>query len=497
MDTFHSAAEDPKLNEQLAVILCDSAWPKLDQLHEEQYLAFHSVLTRSKALLWISDTSCVLDVCPQHALATGFARTLRLERSGLVFTTLTLSDGKTEQYEQHIAHALRNTLEGISTGIYEPELTVAEDVLVIPRVYEDDSLNQAVHALVADKQQSIAFGEKNLKLRIESIGLLESLYFEQVSDDSRQLSPGELEVEVRSVGVNFKDVLVAMGHVPDDTFGTEGSGIVLRAGSSCRVRPGERVIICHLDAFCRTIRCDQSAVEVMPNGMTFTEASSIPTNFITAYRALIDIARLSRDETILIHSGAGGTGQAAVQIAQHCGAKIFVTVSSEEKKDLLLQTYGLPPDQVLFSRDLSFAKGIKRLTDGKGVDVVFNSLAGTSLLASWECIAPYGRFIEIGKRDILSRRNLPMFQFAQNVTFSAIDIAAMARDRPELVSECLRQVLKLFSQKALRIVKPLMSFPINQVENAFRRLQSGKTLGKVVVEIDHDVQVSVSLDHQY
>ncbi|KAL9618086.1 MAG: hypothetical protein Q9160_007156 [Pyrenula sp. 1 TL-2023] len=492
MDTFQAAAEDKNLDQQLTVIICDSSWPAIDQLNDEQYPAFRTVLAKSKALLWITETPEEADSSPQHSLVTGLARTLRLERFGLTFTTLTLNSINKATYGQHIIQAFQNTLHGIRTEIYEPELNAAEEFLTIPRVYEDDSLNQAVHTMVASQQQDVAFGDRNLILKIQTPGLLDSLYFEEVPYETTALKSDELEVEVKSVGVNFKDVIVAMGQIKEDSFGYESSGVVVRTGSACSIKVGERVVLSRF-GLRRAIRCSQSDVEIVPNEMSFAEAASIPCNFITAYYSLVDIARLNKGETILIHSGAGGTGQAAIQVAQYCGAKVFVTVGSDEKRNLLMELYNIPSDQILYSRDLSFVKGIKRLTGGKGVDVILNSLSGSSLLASWECIAPYGRFIEIGKRDILSRRNLPMFQFSSNVTFSAVDLGLAGKERPELVSRCLHQVLKLFSQGALRVVHPLTIFPINQVEQAFRHLQSGKNGGKVVVDIEPHVQVPALL----
>lgn len=489
--SFLDASLSDDLSDRVVTVMCDPSWPKLDHLDEQQFSAFRSVLTRSKALLWISDTTTVEEQCPQYALITGFARSLRLERHGLVFTTIELADIDGARRERAITHAIQNTLQGVESGAYEPELLLKDGVLSIPRVYEDHSLNTIVHAKATNSNQAVAFGDRNLTLKVQSPGLLESLNFEEVNGHHAILHADELEIEVRAVGVNFKDVLVAMGHVKDDTFGTECSGTVLRAGSACEIKPGDTVIVCHLDAFRSTIRCRESAVAKMPAGMTFVEAASIPTNFITAYRALIDVARLAANESVLIHAGAGGTGQAAIQVALYCGAEVYVTVGSSKKRKLIEQHYGIPSDRILFSRDTSFANEIQRLTGGKGVDVVLNSLAGPSLLASWECVAPYGRFIEIGKRDILSRRYLPMTQFEQNVTFSAIDIAAMSQQRPDLVCSCLREVVRLFRNGNLKMVKPMKVFPISHVEAAFRYLQSGKEAGKVVVEVDSKTVVQV------
>lgn len=490
--TFQEAAMDPGLNSHLVIVVYENWWPRLDQLSEDHFLSFQTVLVNAKALLWISATAEIPNHRPQHAMVVGFARTLRMEREDLIFTTLLLNESEDENSQRHhICTALQNTLTGMETGLYEPEFTISNNLMQIPRMYEDEELNQIVHNMTEPQSQSLPWGDRDLTLRIKTPGLLETLYFVEEAPDLSPLEPDELEVEVKAVGVNFKDVLVAMGHVKDSTFGTECSGIVLRAGSECHTKRGDRVVVCHLDAFRRRIRCKDSAVAVVPENLTFAEAASIPTNFITAYRALAYSARLEAGESVLIHAGAGGTGQAAIQVAQHLGAVVYATVSTETKKQLLMRLYQIPEQNILNSRDLSFSKAIRRLTKGRGVDVVLNSLSGASLLASWECIAPYGRFIEIGKRDILDRRNLPLAQFERNVTFSAIDIAAMATERPDLVSRNLTSVLKLFERGALRMVDPFKTFQITQVEEAFRYLQTGKQAGKVVVEVNSSAQVEV------
>ncbi|CAI6237085.1 unnamed protein product [Periconia digitata] len=487
--TFEGAAGIEELSQELMIVIFDDTWPSLDRLSDSQFSSLHFVLMHAKAILWINETSNQPDECPMYGLATGLARTLRLERDDLVFTTLTLSSDSRSTHPTHLEIALKNTPQGIETGVYEPELAVTDGMLYIPRVYEDDKLNQQVYSMTAERQELIPFGNKNLSLRTRSAGLLESLYFEEIRGAPRPLAPDELEIQVKAVGVNLKDVLVAMGHVNASTFGTECSGIIINSGSNCRLKKGDSVIALASNGFQRSIRCKQELAELTPHNMSFVEAASIPTNFVTAHHALIEIARLAPGESVLIHAGAGGTGQAAIQIALHCGATVYTTVGSESKKRLLMDHYGLYEEHILYSRDLSFAQGIYRLTNGRGVDVVLNSLSGESLLASWDCIASYGRFIEIGKRDILSKGQLSLNNFEQNVTFSAVDIAAMATERPKMVQRAFREVLQLFKDGALRVVQPIKTFSINEVEKSFRYLQSGKSSGKVVVEIDPRIMV--------
>lgn len=196
-----------------------------------------------------------------------------------------------------------------------------------------------------------------------------------------------------------------------------------------------RVSVANLDSFKTFARSCSQNVARIPDGLSDVEAASLPTIFITAYCSLHEVGRLRKTESVLIHSGAGGTCQAAIQVAHHLGAEVFTTVGAKRKKRLVVDLYGSPEDHIFKSRDSSFAQSVEGLTKGKGVDVFLNSLAGEGLVASWECTAPCGRFLEIGKKDTFSHQNLPMFQFSRNVTFSAIDIASMELERAWLIQE--------------------------------------------------------------
>ncbi len=203
--------------------------------------------------------------------------------------------------------------------------------------------------------------------------------------------------------------MVAMGQIPDATLGFEASGIVSRLGSAVtRFKVGDHVCTIGKGTHRTIFRGKEILFQLIPEGMSFEEAASLPLISCTAYRALVDIARIRKGQSILIHSAAGGVGQAAIQLAKHYDAEIFATVGSDEKKKLVTEVYGVPEDHVFYSRDLSFSKGIMRMTKGRGVDIVLNSLSGEALRETWHCIAPFGTFVEIGIKDILSNSGLDM-----------------------------------------------------------------------------------------
>ncbi|KAK3302901.1 putative polyketide synthase [Chaetomium strumarium] len=508
---FLDLAAQQQLGDELLVVVHDPSsggWPSLAHLTSDEYTAFHSIFSRARAVMWLVLSSSAAAIGPVN----GLARALRRERHGLVFSTVSLDTTKSDAslLSAHVSRAVENFLQGVSTGSCEWELSITStatpsaslesSLATIPRVYELPHLDNAILQYTSAASQTPIFSashrfsslDHKVKLAIRQPGLLDTLYFTAAPSPPSPLPPQFISVAVKAIGINFRDCLIALGRVDQDTLGSECAGIVLSVGSEvAHLQPGDRVLVSACDTFQTVVTCHAQLAVKIPNqdekSVTFAEAASIPTNFVTAYHALVRVARLARGESILIHSGAGGTGQAAVQIAQWCGARtIYVTVGSEAKRELMTDRYGIPPQHILSSRDLSFADDIRRLTGGKGVDVVLNSLAGDALVAGWECVAAYGRFVEIGKKDIFAHGKLPMFQFAKNVSFCAVDLSAMTVDKPELIQEELSAVVDLFRQGVLRLPDPMKVFSIGEVEAAFRYLQSGKNAGKVVVEVGED-----------
>lgn len=167
-------------------------------------------------------------------------------------------------------------------------------------------------------------------------------------------------------------------------------------------------------------------------------------------------------------------------------------MGSEEKKRLVIEELNIPEDHIFHSRDISFAQGIARVTDGVGVDVVLNSLAGEGLQASWECVAPFGRFIEIGKSDIMANSSLPMAMFAKNVTFAAMDLATLVKTNVKLGIELFTKVTELILDGSLRRPTPLHLYPLAEAEKAFRFMQSGNNTGRIIITRTENEQVTVS-----
>lgn len=231
----------------------------------------------------------------------------------------------------------------------------------------------------------------------------------------------------------------------------------------------------------------------VPSTMTLEEAVGVPIAYMTAWQSLVDEARIKKGESILIHSAAGGVGQASIQLCQHFGLEIFATVGSLPKKKLLMERYGIPEENIFSSRDLSFVQGIRRVTQGRGVDVVLNSVAGELLRQSWHLVADFGRFVEIGKRDILGNTALDMEPFHRSVSFIGFNLDKFHDHLPEFVESEIAQekVFELLEAGKLRGIGPVTVYDYKDVANAFRALQSGKVMGKVIVKANPDEIVPV------
>lgn len=171
------------------------------------------------------------------------------------------------------------------------------------------------------------------------------------------------------------------------------------------------------------------------------------------------------------------------------GAEVFATVGSVAKSKLVQDKYGVNPDHIFSSHARTFKQGIMRLTGGKGVDVVRNSLSGQYLMDSWDCVAPFGTFLEIGKTDIYEGSQLNKANFQKQATFTAVDTSHMYRLRPEFMRKGLDEILEIIDRGDLKPVHPVTSHPMTQIEDAFRLIAARKHVGKLVLVADENTMV--------
>jgi NADPH:quinone reductase-like Zn-dependent oxidoreductase len=320
----------------------------------------------------------------------------------------------------------------------------------------------------------------------------------------RAPGPGEVELRIQAVSLNFKDALKILGWLSDgvleDTFfgsavGMEAAATVVRIGDGVdELKVGDRIIAMPGTGCLATWLT--LPVKDMFWGPQFPEYDSrvqagIPIVFLTALYCLHWMTRLQPGERVLLHSATGGVGLAAIQVARWLGAEIFATAGSPGKRDLL-RSIGIR--HVMDSRSLDFADEIMAVTGGGGVDVVMNFLPGEALSKSLGILAPFGRFVEIGKRDIEENNALPLRPFNRNLTFSAVDMDRLAKVRPAMMRKLLREVWNGFSAGRFQPVETSI-FPLADIGEACRHMMKARHIGKCVLQVEDQSVPVRRMDH--
>ncbi|RJQ83721.1 type I polyketide synthase, partial [Amycolatopsis panacis] len=341
-------------------------------------------------------------------------------------------------------------------GTDEPQLAVRDGALLVPR-------------LVAAGRLLPPAGD--WRLGLSGKGTLDHLTLETLSEStsSGPLGATEVRIAVRAAGLNFRDVLNALGMYPGEAglIGSEAAGTVLAVGAEVTdLAPGDAVMGLVSGGAGPIVLADRPMITRKPEGWTYEQAASVPLVFLTAYYALCDLGGLQAGESVLIHAAAGGVGMAATQLARHLGAEVFGTAS--EGKQHVLRAAGLDDDHIASSRSLDFEEKF-----GSGIDVVLNALAGDFVDASLRTMAPGGRFLEMGKTDVRDPGD-----FA-DVRYRAFDLIEAG---PARVAELWTELIALFEQGALTPL-PVRVWDVREAREAFRFLSQAKHIGKVVLTV--------------
>ncbi|KAI1099763.1 polyketide synthase PksD [Jackrogersella minutella] len=481
----------------IVVFLADMGKSLLAEPSRETFQHIQDWVQQSKQLLWVTASSVSQESYPYTSLKDGFLRVIRSENDSKRIVSLSLEDDKpsSASFMEQIAQVFRSAFQ---TASPDSEYIVRDGRILTGRLVQQVDLNNDLNSSLHPQVKCEAWlPGPPLKFDVGMRGSLDTLRFIEDHDPYVELGPAEVEIEIQAWAIGFRDVFGALGRLDENDFGTDCAGVVNRVGTECtKLRLGDRVCTSQFGCMKTYVRANESDIIRIPDSLSVEEACGVINPGMTAWYSLIDMARLQKGEKILIHAASGATGQAAIQIAQMVGAEIFATVGYEHKKQLLIEDYGIPASHIFYSRDLSFVQGVKRVTGGYGVDVVLNSLVGEGLRGSWECMAPYGRFIEIGKADIHANAPLPMGCFAKNVSFSGVDLRHISFHRTDLARQLFRTTLRLVEEGIMRCPSPWHVYPVSAIEEAFRYFQSGKNTGRVIIRVDHAAKVQKHLIHR-
>ena len=445
------------------------------------------VLTQLQSWLARADTiDTHLVVLTRHAVSTGvYDRAPELAHAAvwaLIHTTQNEHPGRISvlDIDTGSAHTLINVLAAAADPgrrrAVEPQLALREGLVHIPRLTPTRALTPPP--------------TPDWGLASTGKGDLANLALVPSDCPAVALGPGQVRVRIRAAGLNFHDVVVALGVIADEGLGAEAAGVVLdTAPDVTSLRPGDAVMgLFPHNAFATTAIVDESMVVAIPTGWSFAAAASVPVAFLTAYIALVEVGGLSAGQRVLIHAGAGGVGQAAIQIAGYLGAEVYAT--AHPSKHPVLRGLGVADQHIASSRSRDFAEAFHQVSGGRGMDVVLNSLSGDFIDASLHLLGPGGCFIEIGKTDIRVAADIAAAH--PGVGYHVYDLGG---EPPEQVTRVWTVLLELFSAGVLQPL-PTTSYGLAQAVQAFRDMSQARHTGKIVLTpprvIDPDATVLIT-----
>ncbi|WP_240003685.1 type I polyketide synthase [Streptomyces cinnamoneus] len=361
----------------------------------------------------------------------------------------------------------------------EPQVAVRDGSVLVPRL-----ARVAKTALAAEVESASGSGSgsgsREWRLATTGGDTLESLARVACPEVSGPLERGQVRVAVHAAGVNFRDVMLALGMYPDKAglLGSEGAGVVLEVGPGVAgVAPGDRVMGLFSGSFGPVAVTDHRMVAPVPVGWSFAQAAATPVAFLTAMYGLIDLAGVRRGESVLVHAAAGGVGMAAVQVAGWLGAEVFATASPA--KWPAVRGLGVAEERIASSRSADFADRF-RATAPDGVDVVLNSLTGDLLDASLGLLRPGGRLVEMGKTDL---RDADEVLDRHQVAYRAFELLEAG---PERLGRLLAEMVGLFEQGVFTPL-PLRVWDVARADEAFRFLSQARHVGKLALTVPQPV----------
>ena len=402
----------------------------------------------------------------------GMGRTIDNENPEIKFTRVDISNETTD---------VDSLVSFLNSETVENELSIRKKAVYAARLSKE---NIATHQ-IEKRGIQINGKEKFFEASIEEPGIISNIKIKEkiLLEPSNE----EVQIEVMALGINFMNLMSALGIYPgkENGFGTLGiecAGIVTKIGKDItHLNVGDRVFGMAYHSMASHINVNGDLMQKIPNQMNFDEAATIPAVFLTSYYSLVTLGRLKKGERVLIHAATGGVGLSAIQIAQEIGAEIFATAGSHEKRNFL-KSLGIK--HVYDSRNIDFVNAIQNDTNKEGIDVVLNSLTGEAMLGSLSLLGNFGRFIEIGKKDVYENAKVGLEIFSKSLSYSMVDFEKMIFEKPEDVGALLKETLPFFENGKYKALDKKV-FSIENCVEAFEFMSKSAHIGKIVINIEN------------
>ncbi|KAK7542637.1 putative polyketide synthase [Phyllosticta citribraziliensis] len=480
----HSIDSERLVFNSTVVVVDELSSPLFPAITDNQWEALKKLAASDRQILWVTEGSQFEVTRPEKAMIHGLTRTIRAEDPSVRITTLDVE----ESAGRHTVPTINSVLRGLSNENYhantDHELVERRGMIFISRLLPDDPVNtasdEALHGRALE-ELSLHDSPSTVRMRAERLGTFESLCYTGINDKELPLDDNMVEVELEAAGLNFKDLAVTMGIVPENEFllGLEGAGRIRRPGTTAYA-VGDRVLVFAKGTFANRIITTNERVYPIPESLSFEEAATLASVYLVSLYSLYDLANTQPGQRVLIHSATGGLGIACIQICKHIGAEVFATAGSEEKREFLREQFGIPASNIFHSRTTQFASELMAATNNEGVDVIINSLTGELLEESWRCIREGGTMVELGKKDMLDRNYLSMAPFERNASYRCFDMAHR-HVSDQVIARLLKQLMPLVDDGTFKPITPITTFPFDDIPAAFRYMRSANHQGKIVI----------------
>ena len=480
----------PHAEDKLCVFLAEIDQPLLANLDELQFGMLQKLLVKIRGILWIVHGAYTRAKDPTANMVVGLSRTLRSEGTLMKFITLEL-DGQKKVEISEVALTVTKVFNmTLSTGskMEETEFLERDGLLHTPRIINDHELNHYVDQQIHPSSTELTeFSNTGRPLRgtLLTPGVLDSLTFEDDLSLQQPLSEDFVEFHVKAIGVSAKHLEHSA------TVGLECSGIVTAIGSRVpNVRVGDRIAAITLQGSLAAIaRVHFRSLIKIPGRLPFELAASMLFAYCSAAYAMIEQARLSEEDSVLIHDAASAVGQAAVAISQTIGATIWATVRTKDEKHMMMREYGVREDRIGCAAADNFEAEVLDATNGRGVDVIFNTLSELHLIqATWRCLADFGRMINIGSGFKISDKSF----VGRNASAFSANIEALAKLRPQIFQRVLAQVGKMLQYGRIQPIRLVKTFRVSEAVAAFHSVHAAGIHGNAVIVPQEGDVVAVS-----
>eukprot|EP01133_Synstelium_polycarpum_P017888 gene17888-21338_t len=410
-----------------------------------------------------------------NASLIGVARTAASEYPNLPIVTIDLDDKPIPFCTLvRVAHA----------ALSDREFAIRNNQVLVPRIHRAPNLLKSQAYATPDELDA------KLSLGLDYIH----------TPRAASLTDYEVEVEVKATGINFKDYLYSRSLLPPDImrcgdiyhppFGLECSGVVSRTGPLVtNFKAGDSVLGFARHSLGSRVITRETLLVSKPDSLSFVQAASIPVVYCTAYYALFHIARLDIDDVPLIHGATGGVGLAALNLLKARQiTQVLATAGSDEKRDYLTNTYS-NVSNVFTTRDTSFTEETMKATNGKGADVLLNTLSGDFMPANFASMASFGRIVDLSVTHIYANEPLDLGGFKRDISYSAVDLERLIDEKPAMLNKMLKEIVDQIATGSLALI-PVESVPATQTKSVIERMSERTHIGKLVVDMSGDIIVT-------